>query len=715
MPKCIVHVGMHETGTSSIQHSLKTLDNESYCYAQVGGSPNHSACIVSIFAANSRKHSHRADAATAEEVDAAAIASRWALKKTMAEAGNRTLIISGEGILYLQEDEQRRLNAFLTRHGYETEVVAYIRDPVAYMSSAFQHKVVGGKLQVFSVDSVYPNYRKKFGRLDAAFGRENVTLWKFATANFPVGDVVMDFCGRFHIPNKIIKSVRKNGRPSRLATSLLYQLIQYQRQRGETGFGHLEGQELSAALSRVTDMRFRLSPSLLRPILTQNADDIKWMEGRLGEALDSNPGDEQPGDIINEMDLLNPVQNAEPILREILSDLGVSTTDSHGNIFKMMTAILKRAGQRDDGNRNAASGHDGNLVLPANGHRFASPRHAARMDELIEKSPVPDVSAAAPVNESARFIPVAVMEVSSEAARMQATRTESVDAEGLIPKPAMREPAAPLMRKYSADASKPKPVLPPIPATRAPIPLINKEKRLIVVWSPKSACTTTYVWFSHLSGFSNDVRRYAAWPHRHRIEQFQRSSFFAESANSDLSEFFMLRIIRDPYSRAVSIYRHALQTHFADAPMHTYSNGKISAEKGYSFQTFLDFAAQLDMKRVDIHFRPQLHPYEAHRKPDQIINISKQDLLSEIAAFETAAGLPVTNFNDLNWLHDLESKRKAKQEPMEGEELDAIGFTRHQVFKLGQFPSYGQLLTAKAKKKIESIYKADFEAYAEYL
>lgn len=257
--------------------------------------------------------------------------------------------------------------------------------------------------------------------------------------------------------------------------------------------------------------------------------------------------------------------------------------------------------------------------------------------------------------------------------------------------------------------------LKPTPLTQSPTPLINKDKNLVVLWSPKSACTTAYVWFSHISGFAADVNAYASWPHKHRTEQFQRSQLYADSAKSGMPDATVLKIIREPYGRAVSIYRHALQTKFADVEMEAWSSGSIDATRGYSFQTFLDMLETLDMTKVDVHFRPQFHPFETVRGIDRVVNISKADMFEQLNAFEEEQGWARTDFTTLNWLHSLESKRKAKQEQMQGEALDEVAFTRHQVKTLGEFPSYSQLLTPRARQRIEAIYKADFDAYGQYL
>ncbi len=280
---------------------------------------------------------------------------------------------------------------------------------------------------------------------------------------------------------------------------------------------------------------------------------------------------------------------------------------------------------------------------------------------------------------------------------------------------AKKDAAGASKRNYNDMALPRRERLKPTPLTVSPTPLINKDKNLVVLWSPKSACTTAYVWFSHISGFAADVKNYANWPHKHRTEQFQRSQLYVDSAKSGMPGATVLKIIRDPYGRAVSIYRHALQTKFADVEVEAWSGGAIDANRGYSFQTFLDMIETFDMTKVDVHFRPQFHPFETKRGIDRVVNISKADMFEQLNAFEEEQGWPRTDFAELNWLHNLESRRKAKQEPMEGEALDEVPFSRHQVKTLGAFPSYAQLLTPRARQRIEAIYKADFDAYGKYL
>src|SRR5689334_25375638 len=85
-----------------------------------------------------------------------------------------------------------------------------------------------------------------------------------------------------------------------------------------------------------------------------------------------------------------------------------------------------------------------------------------------------------------------------------------------------------------------------------PRPLIHTPQRMIVVFSPKSACTSVLIWFYHQIGHTKAARDYASWPHNYRTDVYYRSRFYRRAFERDLSKFSLLRIVRDPFERAVS-------------------------------------------------------------------------------------------------------------------------------------------------------------------
>jgi|GEM_PF-2231997 len=253
------------------------------------------------------------------------------------------------------------------------------------------------------------------------------------------------------------------------------------------------------------------------------------------------------------------------------------------------------------------------------------------------------------------------------------------------------------------------------PAAMAPGLLMNKHQHLMISWSAKSACTTAYVWFAYASGFGPEVTEYSSWPHDHRIFIYEKSSLKREALLGDASGLNFLKIIRDPYDRAVSIYRHALQTRFADPIFAKEKGKKLNTSHGFSFSQFLGFLAGTDLQKSDIHFRPQFHPVERVRVPDFVINISKQNMFAELNNFERKYGMPETDFHAMHWLHAMEGKRKASQDAIEGDNLEDLVLNFRDVTIDKKFPSYAQLLSAGTRRKIEQLYAIDFVSYRDVL
>ena len=789
MPKCILHVGMHKTGSTSIQNSLKELDDDEFYYARLRDRPNHSITVSMIFAKPDDPRLNKKRFSAAGNIREQAKKGRRELNVSVKAANGRNLVISGEGILRMPVEDLQKLKNYLNRHGYdEIEVVAYIRPPVGYISSAVQQKIRMGKSGNLQIAESAPDYEAKFSKFDRVFGAENVRLFKFDPISFLDRNVVADFCAKTAISLSSIVPVRMNESISRLAAQLLFQYTAHAEVEGLRPLRGAMGAALCSRLLPLDPTRFRLAPSAVKPIVDRLRSDIEWMEKRLGQTLLEDLRDEA-GDVRTEEDVLTPVPGITEKLQKILAEDGETVPDAvANNTWKLLYMIAQSARDKhqneslnqdgeggmavrwaalEEDRRNAAGNpqrrqrnrkpsgaalYEVNLKAGRQSERRAERKVLRHGGRPGEGTAVPQEGRGAGKRQGRatgaqdrgpkRQLRLAAFALDQDNANFRIeefdkAQTPAAAEMALPPPPAVRHsalsrsdvvsttqrPQAPtamtpkeqqLMRSLRAMAKTGGRKAVSIPLTMGPTPLVNKDKKLIVLWSPKSACTTMYVWFSHISGFAEDVRKYATWPHRHRMDQYMKSKLYAESVDSGMTDAKVLRVIRDPYGRAVSIYRHALQTLFADRYMEAFSNGRIDAKDGYSFQTFLDLLEQLDMRRVDVHFRPQFHPLEKTRAVDRVINISKSDLFTEINAFEAMMEIPKTNFEDLNWLHALETKRKAKQEPIEGDGLDQVPFSRQQA-KMGQLPSYGQLLTPLARQRIEAIYKADFDAYRDYL
>jgi hypothetical protein len=206
------------------------------------------------------------------------------------------------------------------------------------------------------------------------------------------------------------------------------------------------------------------------------------------------------------------------------------------------------------------------------------------------------------------------------------------------------------------------------------------------------------------------ARAYHPWPHRYRIDIYYRSAGYRDAVSGDLTGFKLLRVARDPFDRAVSSFRHALRFGVADRDFAALMDRKDVAEAGVSFRDFLDLLERLNLRTCNEHFRLQRHPVEDALPVSHFINVSREDLFARLNQVESDIGLPVTDFDELKWMHRLQANRSRSERDVFTIDAYALPFTRVQA-RDGPWPSYDALLTPAARERIARLYAADIAAY----
>lgn len=319
MTRCIIHIGMHKTGSTSIQHSLHGLDDNRFLYARLGDDPNHSLAMYSLFAPQpGLHHIHRSNGADAATIATYVEKMHTDLEQAIAAAKGRTLVISGEDISAFPRDGLVKLRDYFDERFDDVTVVGYVRAPTGLMTSSFQHRVKIGGPDRFDPDRQYRSYRGTFGNFDEVFGREKVNLWKFDIGSFPEGCAVRDFCTRLDIDLPPERIVRLNEALPRQVVALLYTYYRA-APNGASIMSGPEREKLLDCLAAIGKDPFRMSADVIKPILDKHRADITWMEARLGKSLQEEIGDHRIGDVRDESDLLRP----DPIVtRKLLGLLG---------------------------------------------------------------------------------------------------------------------------------------------------------------------------------------------------------------------------------------------------------------------------------------------------------------------------------------------------------------------------------------------------------
>jgi len=243
-----------------------------------------------------------------------------------------------------------------------------------------------------------------------------------------------------------------------------------------------------------------------------------------------------------------------------------------------------------------------------------------------------------------------------------------------------------------------------------PKPLIHTPERMIVVFSPKSACTSVLIWFYHQIGHYKAARDYGSWPHNYRSEVYYRSRFYRRAFQRDLSKFSLVRVVRDPFERAVSSFRHAQKGGFADKAIGKAIGRRDMATAGLSFSEFIDFLEKSDLKTCDPHFRIQRHPIEDHLPTAHLINASTEDLFGRLNQVEITCGLPLTDFTKLEWLRKLNPSHTHTEAKVVPADAYTHRFTREDAAS-GAWPPYAAFLNAGARERLARLYAVDVKAY----
>ena len=251
---------------------------------------------------------------------------------------------------------------------------------------------------------------------------------------------------------------------------------------------------------------------------------------------------------------------------------------------------------------------------------------------------------------------------------------------------------------------------------KEPTPLIYPLEGFGLIWSAKSGSKALMFWFFCRLGLLDAACCYPEpgrpKPHEFRSQLIASDSYRQWLVTCDPMTLRWLRVIRNPYNRAVSSFRHVLRDyeHLAECL-------RLSiAEQGLSFAEFLDYLLGIDIANCDAHFCQQWHPIEEHVSLHKVINVDKESTLPAIDEFETQLALTPVNpkaREDMlaQWQQDLRRYHKSLERP--NQDFSAVRFRRRQSGD--QFPSYEAFLNADTRRKIERIYAKDFAAYADFL
>jgi hypothetical protein len=244
--------------------------------------------------------------------------------------------------------------------------------------------------------------------------------------------------------------------------------------------------------------------------------------------------------------------------------------------------------------------------------------------------------------------------------------------------------------------------------------LINRDKKLAMLWSPKSACSFSIKWFLYQMNQLDAALYYNRWIHNYRIEVYYESQRYKEDIihfRENIEEYLVLKVVRNPVDRAVSSFfgipkRYCFNDFFPleHKLIEKSIRRKLRSPNGetLSFREFVDYLATRDLSKVDMHWGEQMHPLE---KSGAVVPriIKLENVVNNLKEIEKEYKLDRTDFDKIRG-----SKHHAKKD-INIEEF--WGDSRIKYDHNKKYPGYKNFYDESIRDKIYKIYKSDFDAY----
>ncbi|MEW5838770.1 MAG: hypothetical protein AB1717_08055 [Pseudomonadota bacterium] len=353
--RCVVHIGMPKTGSSTIQLNLsKRLDDEGYFYpnfnnANVINTGNHSGFLTTVFFESYYPY-HYWKSLGIESADLSFFRESFseALQAEFCVDGSRNVILSGEDLFhwgYMDSNVIHRFKEGLARFFDEFLVVAYVRPLRSYMQSAFQQLVKYHDQSSLDFGHVYPEYRK-LKKWQDVFGVDNVMLIPFKPETFPENDMVLDFTSRIGVKEQRSDTKLVNESISLEAIAVLFAYHAHFRLKDRfpsAVYGKLI-YKLVDVLSSFGAEKLSFSGGYVRRAISGHQEDYQWIVEQMGEEFAEDAGSLGLSGIDSSIDLLKISTLSIPHLRELAGDFSSSIPDGGGpqTVANLVDGIMSR-------------------------------------------------------------------------------------------------------------------------------------------------------------------------------------------------------------------------------------------------------------------------------------------------------------------------------------------------------------------------------------
>ncbi len=241
-------------------------------------------------------------------------------------------------------------------------------------------------------------------------------------------------------------------------------------------------------------------------------------------------------------------------------------------------------------------------------------------------------------------------------------------------------------------------------------PLIDFDKKMGLIWSAKSACSLSVLWFFAVTGRLREALAHDKWPHVYRGEVFNHLQFTQARDNRLTSaQTRWVRVMRDPFKRAVSSYRHFL-LHDIEREQGTAFFGAPVEERGLSFDEFLTYLETRDINLCDIHLRQQWTAVEEFCLQPTIINADTSDVEQKLFSIFKADEENIQLFIECrDWIFPFHNAKVEKIPDVNSSTVIKKG----QVIE--KWPGFLAFENTRTREMVRKIYDEDYRRFNSFI
>jgi len=287
--EALIHVGMPKTGTSSIQETFAANPCANIRYAPL---PNANHSLLSAICFERAPERNRPNKLLGLDRPAAFQRRRKmlrqlskALNQQAHQSETSAILFSGERFSNAVKSDagvHEKMRDYLSRWCDSFRIFGYVRPLQSLLPSDFQQRIQVGRAAKLDLDWYYPNYRQKFEKFDAVYGRDRVSLRKFSRADLLQGDVVLDFAQQISADLNPADVKNTNQSLSLEGTAILFTMVRAGRIQDTNREVSEQNRKIIAALKNIKGRKLAFCSDQLVRVAEKNLSDIDWIEARIG-------------------------------------------------------------------------------------------------------------------------------------------------------------------------------------------------------------------------------------------------------------------------------------------------------------------------------------------------------------------------------------------------------------------------------------------------